>query len=102
MLKEPLDTLLAVLADFEQNGTREEKKSAIAPLQRLAKKLEIQSLELHQQRLMLTIAEIAGDKETLQALRAHSQFPEITEWCSEILLNAKRQPRTLPFQRIQL
>ena len=102
-IKSPIELLVAVLADFEEHATREEKKSAIAPLQRLAKKLEIQSLELQQQRLMLTAAESAGTtgKEILRWLKEFSDHEEIREWSAEILA-LKRQPRTLPFQRIQL
>ncbi len=101
MLKEPLDMLLAVLADFEEHGTRDEKKSAIPALRRLSRKLEIQSLELHQQRLMLTAAESASDKEKLSDLNRYSTFPEIVEWSAEIL-NLKRQTRTLSYQTLQL
>ena len=99
--KSPLEGLVVALADFEDHAAPVEKKDAILPLQRLAKKLEIQSLELHQQRLMLTAAEFAGDKATIRALGTHSSFPEIIEWSAEIL-NAKLQPRTLTFQNIQL
>jgi hypothetical protein len=97
----PFEVLVAALADFEEHGTREEKKSAILPLQREAKKLEIRSLELQVQRWMLTAAEIAGAKDTLRALAEFSQHDEIREWAAEIL-NLKQQPRTLPNQTLQI
>jgi len=98
-IKSPLELLLATLADFEQHSDREEKKSAIPALQRLAKKLEIQLLPLLEQRLRLIAAEGAGDKETLRGLATFSQFPEITEWAVEIL-NPK--PRTPGYPRLAL
>ena|ERR1700730_2734769 len=99
--KNPLERLVAALKDFGDQADREQKKAAIPFLARLAKKLQIQMLELQQQRLMLTAAESARDKETLRALEEFSQHEEIRDWSAEIL-NLKRQPRTLPFQNIQL
>ena len=100
MPKTPLELLLATLADFEEHADRAERKATVPALKRLAKKLEIQSLELSEQRLRLTYAESIRDLETLRDL-ALSQHAEIREWSAEIL-NLKRQPRTLPFQNIQL
>lgn len=99
--KTPLELLLASLATFEEHSDRAERKAAIRPLQRLAKKLEIQMLPLEEQRWRLTAAESAGDKQTLRDLLEHSQHEEIQSWWGEIL-NLKRQPHTLPFQNIQL
>jgi hypothetical protein len=102
MLKEPLDVLLAVLEDFDQHATRDEKKSAISALRRLSRKIEIQSLELQEQRWRLTAAECAGDKETLRDLAEFTQFEDaIASWAREIL-NVKRQMRSLPCQTIKL
>jgi len=98
----PLELLVAALADFDQNGTREEKKSAIRPLERLAKKLEVRSLELQEQRWRLTAAESTRDRQTLLDLAEFTQFEDdIASWAREIL-NVKRQMRSLPCQTIKL
>ena len=91
-IKNPLELLLATLTDFEQHASREEKKSAIIPLQTLAKKIKIRSLELLDQRLMLTQAESTRDRETLLALSRFSQHQEIREWATEILNPKPRTP----------
>jgi hypothetical protein len=90
--KSPLERLLATLADFEQHATPAEKKAAILPLQRLSRKLEIRSLELLEQRLLLTRAEGSRDKITLRDLADFSQFPEIVEWSFSILHPKPRTP----------
>jgi sensor domain CHASE-containing protein len=98
--KSSLEVLVAALADFEQSGTREEKKNAILPLQRLAKKLEVRSWELQEQRWRLTAAESVGDKETLRALHEFSEDEVIREWSAEALHPNKA--RTLSYQTIRL
>lgn len=98
--KSPVEILVAALSVFEERASREEKKDAIPALRRLSRKLEIQSLELLDQRLKLTHAEATRDRETLRDL---SEFghEEIRIWAAEVL-NVKRQPRTLALQNIHL
>jgi hypothetical protein len=98
---QPLEQLVVALDAFEKCASQADEKSAVAALRRLSALCEIRSLELAQQRQMLTSAECAGDAETLRALNEHTQHAEIREWCAEIL-NLKPQPRTLSCQRIQL
>ena len=95
MLKDPL----SVLADFDSRADRSEKKDAILPLQRLAKKIEIQLLPLLEQRLRIMSAESTGDRETLRNLRDFSQHEEIRNWAVEIL-NPK--PPTSGYPRLAL
>ena len=97
----PLELLLAALQVFEDQADPTQKKDAILPLQRFAKKLEVRSWELQEQRWRLTAAESAGDKETLRALGEFSQHEEVRIWCAEIH-NLRRQTRTLSYQTLQL
>ncbi len=98
---QPLEQLLAALDTFEKCASQADKKSAVAALRRLSTLCQIRSIELVQQRQMLTSAESAGDKETLRDLNNFSQFIEIVEWSGDVL-KLKPQPRTLSCQRIQL
>jgi|ERR1700731_2851213 sensor domain CHASE-containing protein len=97
---DPLEILLAALRDFEDNADPTQKKSAVLLLQRLAKKLEVRSWELQEQRWRLTAAEISGDKETLRALHEFSEDESIREWSAEVL--APNKARTLSYQTIRL
>jgi hypothetical protein len=90
--KTPLELVIEALADFEQHGTRDEKKSAVPVLRRLTRKTEIQLLELLDQRLMLTQAEGTRDRDTLRDLAEFSQHEEIRTWSLEILNPKPRTP----------
>src|SRR5882762_5134942 len=99
-IKDPLEFLLAALQDFEDHADPTQKQDAIFLLHSLAKKLEVRSLELQEQRWLLTAAESTRDRQTLLDLAEFSQFEdEIASWAREIL-NVKRQMRSLPCQTI--
>jgi len=89
---QPLEQLLAALDTFEKCASPADKKAAVAPLQQLSRMLEIRSMELLLQRLMLTAAEGSRDKTTLRDLAAYSQFPEIVSWVNDILHPKPRTP----------
>src|SRR5882672_4539203 len=99
--KSSLEVLVAALEDFEEHSAPGDKREAIAPLRRLSRKFEIQTTELVQQRQMVASAEVGRDLGTLRDLAEFSQHDEIREWAAEIS-NLKRQPRTLPFQTLQI
>lgn len=82
---ETLNRLVEALADFEANAAPDEKKAAAVALRRLSRKLEIQTLDLVEQRLRLTWAESNNKRDELRELSELSQHEEIREWAKASL-----------------
>jgi len=80
-----LNKLLEVLAEFDA-ATIEEQRAALQPVARIHKRISIRVMTEIEQKTALVFAITSGNKVELEALRDHSQFPNVADWAKEELL----------------